>query len=213
MPKQREIEDLRQQLLDSRREFAFCLQQAASYGTTNLPFEIANRIHELREQIQSIKQALLVLGVSVDDEQSAIHEITMHTHDPWSILAERGIHFRLGTAYPQGWEYTLPMLEATWYGPYVSREEALRAALRHLFTLIQRGASTMPSATLTAATNYPSVSYEEQLKMLRRQLRALELARASQGVTSAPDLDPRIEAAVEQIEQIEQRMAETKEES
>jgi hypothetical protein len=137
----------------------------------------------------------------------------MDTHDPWSILAEQGIHFRPGTAYPQGWEYALPTLAATWYGPYVSREEALRAALRHLFTLVQSGASTTPSATVTAATASPSVDYEEQLKMLRRQWMALQRALALQGIASAPELGPRIEAVEEQIEQIEQRMAESQEES
>ena len=137
----------------------------------------------------------------------------MDTHDPWHILAEQGIHFRLGTADPQAWEYALPTLAATWYGPYISRAEALRAALRHLFTMAQTGASTMPSATGTTATAYPSVDYAEQLKVLWRQLWALERARALKAVASDPELDPRIDAVKEQIEQIKQHMAESKEES
>jgi hypothetical protein len=137
----------------------------------------------------------------------------MDTHDPWNILAEQGIHFRLGTAYPQGWEYALPMLTVTWYGSYVSREEALRAALRHLFALIQSGASTMPSATITATIVHPSVDYGEQLKVLRQQLRTLELANATQGIASDPELELRIGAVMRQIEQIKQRMAESKQDS
>ena len=136
----------------------------------------------------------------------------MNIHDPWSILAEQGIHFRPATAYPKGWEYTLPMLVATWYGPYVSREEALRAALRHLFTLVQSGANTVTPTSVTNDTTKLTEAVMEQLRFLYRQLFALQRARALQGVAGAPELDPRIEAVKEQIEQIEQRMAESKEE-
>jgi hypothetical protein len=137
----------------------------------------------------------------------------MDAHDPWNILAEQGIHFRPATGYPQGWEYALLMLTATWYGPYVSREEALRAALRHLFALVQSGSISMASANIPTGASNPLATSAEQLKVLRQQLRALYLTNASQGIAIDSELNPQIADLIRQIEQIEQSMAESKEES
>lgn len=64
MSNQQEIESLQQQLTDYRREFVYCLQQRAIYGTANLPYEMAKRLHEIREQIRQIKQTLQTMGVA-----------------------------------------------------------------------------------------------------------------------------------------------------
>jgi hypothetical protein len=117
----------------------------------------------------------------------------MNTHDPWAILAEQGVLFRLSPTHMQKWEYTVLPLETNWHGPYVSREEALRAALRHLLSWNNSSVNVMSSTESITA----------QLRMLEQELFALYRARAIRGVTNSFDLEPRIMELLEQIKRIE----------
>ncbi len=116
----------------------------------------------------------------------------MNTQDPWLILAEQGILFRPAVMYAECWEYTISTLMEIWYGPYPTREEALRAALNRLLT----------SAVLSAETIDPTA----QLQQLREQLYVLNLAQARRGSTQSADLEPQIKNLIKKIKQIEERI-------
>ena len=116
----------------------------------------------------------------------------MTIQDPWSILAEQGILFRPAVTYTECWEYTISTLMDMWYGPYPTREEALRSTLNRLLT----------SAVLRAETIDPTA----QLEKLREQLYVLHLARARRGITNSSDLEPQIESLIKKIKQIEERI-------
>jgi Arc/MetJ-type ribon-helix-helix transcriptional regulator len=116
----------------------------------------------------------------------------MSTRDSWSILAEQGIMFRPSVAYAECWEYTISTLMEAWYGPYPTRDEALRAALNRLLT----------SAVLRAETVDPAA----QLQTLREQQYALHIARARRGSSQSADLEPQIDSLIEKSKQIEERI-------
>jgi hypothetical protein len=113
----------------------------------------------------------------------------MHIQDSWTILAEQGILFRPSSTHADCWEYTISTLMDIWYGPYPTREEALRSALNRLLT----------SAVLRAEMIDPTT----QLQKLQEQLYVLHLARARRGITNSSDLEPQIENLRKKIKQIE----------
>ena len=132
------------------------------------------------------------------------------THDLWSLLAAEGLHVRPVPADPQRWEYTLPLLDPAWHGPYTTREAALTAALRQLLSLALTGTSLLRAAqAASSATLQPPADPATQVKPLRQELRELEKVRALRGIMNASDLEPRIAYLREQIVQLEKRMAQS----
>jgi Arc/MetJ-type ribon-helix-helix transcriptional regulator len=130
----------------------------------------------------------------------------MDAQDAWMILAEQGILFRPVSPPTQGWEYTISMPTLTWYGPYPTREEALRAALRHLLSQAQNSPSTIESAAQGTTATSSSEQLTAQLQLLRQQLFELHRAEALLGIAHAPEIRPRIEKLKEQIKHIQERI-------
>jgi len=129
----------------------------------------------------------------------------MVAQDVWLVLAEQGLLFRPAHAHGSGWEYTITKLGETWYGPYATREEALRAILRHLLDLLPEGAAIIEPAILASATTASrSDDLEAQLRSLREQLRYLEIEAARRGIAGSSELEPRITDLIEQIRRIEE---------
>ena len=116
----------------------------------------------------------------------------INTQDPWAILAEQGILFRPSATYADCWEYIIPTLMEIWYGPYPTREEALRSALNRLLT--------------SAVSRAEMIDPTTQLEKLREHLYVLHLARARRGITQSSDLEPQIENLRKKIKQLEERI-------
>jgi hypothetical protein len=131
----------------------------------------------------------------------------MDEHVAWFILAEQGIVIEPTAANRSNWQYAFPMLEATWYGPYDTRNDALRAALRHLLLLAQRSFSAIGQVPTTQMpAEDPSTDLATQLKTLKALRRELELARAQMGMTENVDLDIRIKHVGKQIARLEEQL-------
>ena len=131
----------------------------------------------------------------------------MNEHDPWTILSEQGVSIRPLAADRSSWQYGFPTLEATWYGPFDTRSDALRAALRHLFLLAQRSSSIIGNIPTIQMSAGPSSSDPAtQLKTLEELLRQLELARAMVEPRDAADLEVRLKHVREQIEHLDRQM-------
>jgi hypothetical protein len=131
----------------------------------------------------------------------------MDEHDAWFILAEQGIVIEPTAANRLNWQYAFPMLEATWYGPYDTRNDALRAALRHLLLLAQRSFSAighMPTTQMPAEN--PSTDLATQLKTLKTLWWELTMARAAMGIRESIDLEVRIKQVNEQIAGLEEQL-------
>ena len=127
----------------------------------------------------------------------------MGIQDAWAILAEQGLLFRPALAHKPGWEYTITKLGEAWYGLYTTREEALRAALRHLLDLIPKGSAIVePAAPASAVTEPRSAGPESQLRPLLEQLRYLYIEAARRGIVGSSELEPRIAHLIEQIKRI-----------
>lgn len=120
----------------------------------------------------------------------------MDEQEPWSILAEQGILFRPSLQYREGWEYAMPTFVASWYGPYATRAEALRAALRQLLSMV----------ALTAGSTSDAESLAAQVQALQRRLSALHLEWAMRGGMYSADLDPQIDDVREQIKRLKRRL-------
>jgi hypothetical protein len=130
----------------------------------------------------------------------------MDEHDPWAILSEQGISIRPFAADRTSWQYGFPILEATWYGPYETQSDALRAALRHLFLLAQRGSSVISNIPTTLPSAGSSSSdLATQLKALKTLLRELQIARAKLESKDAVDLEVRLKQVREQIALLNQQ--------
>ena len=126
--------------------------------------------------------------------------------DTWTILAEQGVLFRPISPPMHGWEYRISMLTLTWYGPYPTREEAFRAALRYLLSQIQSISGTVGAAVQTTTTTNLSEQLAAQLQVLQQQLFELQRAEALLGIAHAPEFRPRIENLREQIKHIQERI-------
>ena len=130
----------------------------------------------------------------------------MDEHDAWFILAEQGILIEPIAADRSSWQYAFPMLEPTWYGSYDTRNDALRAALRHLLLLAQHSISaTGQVPTTQTSAEKPSTDLAIQLKTLKAMWHELQLARARVGIKESVDLDLRIKHVEEQIALLKQQ--------
>ncbi len=137
----------------------------------------------------------------------------MDTQDTWAILAEQGVLFRPVSPPTQGWEYRISTLTLTWYGPYPTREEAFRAALRHLLSQLQSISGTVGATAQATTTTNLSEQLAAQLQMLQQQLFELQRAEALLGIAHAPEFRPRIDNLREQIKRIQERMAQSSSEN
>jgi hypothetical protein len=131
----------------------------------------------------------------------------MDERDIWSILAEQGIVIEPTAANRSSWQYAFPMLEATWYGAYDTRNDALRAALRHLLLLAQRSFSAIGQVPTTQmpAKNL-SADLATQLETLTTLWRELRVEDAQMGITGRVDREIRIKQVREQIAHLQEQL-------
>ena len=131
----------------------------------------------------------------------------MDKHDAWFILAEQGIVIEPTAADRSSWQYAFPLLEATWYGPYDTRNDTLRAALRHLLLLAQRSFSPIGQVppTQMPAEN-PSADLATQLKALTTLWRELQVEDAQMGIKGRITRVVRIKQVEEQIARLKKQL-------
>lgn len=134
----------------------------------------------------------------------------MNEYDVWPILAEQGIIIEPITTDRSSWQYAFPMLEATWYGPYDTQPDALRAALRHLLLLAQRSFNVISQvpAIQMLAENPSTDQLAAQLKTLKALRGELEMTQAKMGITNNVDLNIRLKHVRKQIAHLEEQLKE-----
>jgi hypothetical protein len=131
----------------------------------------------------------------------------MDERDAWMILAEQGIVIEPTAADRSSWQYAFPLFDATWYGAYDTRNDALRAALRHLLLLAQRSFSAIGQVpTIQTPAENSSADLTTQLRTLKTLLWELTMARAGVGVREGVDLNVRIKQVEEQIARLQEQL-------
>src|SRR6266498_1355133 len=100
---------------------------------------------------------------------------------PWREIAGEGIKIRFSSNYSQLWEYNIPAISKTWYGPFQTEELAKRAAIIYLLQQAHINFSVSNEA-ITLDLDQKSDNPRDYLKELHSQLFKLDEMRAALGL-------------------------------
>lgn len=114
---------------------------------------------------------------------------------PWVKIVDDGIAFRPSPQYAESWEYSIPGLSQTWYGPYRTREAARQSALENLLQQAQIDVNVSSQPKFSLNVKRALSNSQEHFAELQHQLEELQMMRATLGVESADYIDPLIEQA------------------